>query len=435
MRSIALALLAFVPLSISQADEIGPSDDLEGAVASLAPGDELVLRGGSYLFDENVTLRANGTAQQPIVIRAKDNEVVVISQATNQQNVVEINSSSHLVIRGLRFTGGSHGIRLINSDFVTIEECEIYETGDVAISANSGGTYEGLRILRNHIHHTNGTGEGMYLGCNNDGCRVANSLIEGNYVHDTNRPTVSQGDGIELKDGSYGNIIRDNVVHDTNYPGILVYSTAGNGAANLVERNIVWNANDNTVQIAADTVFQNNIVLGNVSFQNHQSGRPSNIQFLHNTVIASGNALDVRDVAGPITVANNAIYAQGQAIRLINGDISQVTVAGNIGAGGISGASSGYSDGNGLAADTVSGNYSGSPPIDPFPAPGSALIGGGDVNFAVSDDFNGNSRSGVPTAGAYQFDVNGNPGWRIIEGFKSTTAVSAPNPPTDLTTD
>ncbi|HKS55747.1 MAG TPA: hypothetical protein VJS12_10700 [Steroidobacteraceae bacterium] len=36
-------------------------------------------------------------------------------------------------------------------------------------------------------------------GCNSDACRLANSLIEGNYVHHTNGPSVSQGDGIELK--------------------------------------------------------------------------------------------------------------------------------------------------------------------------------------------------------------------------------------------
>jgi hypothetical protein len=73
-----------------------------------------------------------------------------------------------LVLRDLDVTGGSHGVRLISSSFVTIEDCEIYETGDVAISANAGGTYEGLVFRRNHIHHTNGTGEGLYLGCNGD---------------------------------------------------------------------------------------------------------------------------------------------------------------------------------------------------------------------------------------------------------------------------
>jgi len=282
--------------------EIGPTDDLEVAAAALSPGEELVLRGGTYFFDENVTITANGTAAQPITIRAKNGERPIIEQATTNHNVIEISGSSHLVISGIEFTGGSHGIRLINSDYITIEDCEIQETGDVAISANSGGTYEGLKILRNHIHHTNGTGEGMYLGCNNDGCRVVNSLIEGNYIHHTNRVTVEQGDGIEIKEGSYGNVVRNNVIHDTLYPGILLYSTLGNGPPNIVEGNIVWNVSDNTIQIAADAILRNNIVLGNVSFQAHQSGSPSNIEFVHNTVITDGSGIEVRNVSGPVLI-------------------------------------------------------------------------------------------------------------------------------------
>ena len=432
MRAIAFIFAAVFSSSAACAVEIGPSDDLEVAVAALSPGEELVLRGGTYLFDENVTLRANGTAQQPITIRAKNNEAVIITQATNQQNVVEINGSSHLVIRGIKFTGGSHGIRLIDSDFVTIEDCEISETGDVAISANSGGTYEGLKILRNHIHHTNGTGEGMYLGCNNNACRVANSLIEGNYVHHTNRSSVSQGDGIELKEGSYGNVIRDNVIHDTNYPGILVYSTVGNGPPNVVERNVIWAVNDNTVQIAADTIFRNNIVLGNVSLQSHQSGRPSNIEIVHNTIIASGNALDVRDVSGPILIANNAIYALGSAVRLLSGDVGQVEVTGNVGAGGLSGVSSGFAEGNGVGSDMVTGHYSGRPPVDPYPAAGSAMIGAATATHVVADDFNGTARSGTPVAGAYGYQDGGNPGWQIAENFKPSLASIRPNAPTDV---
>lgn len=427
--------LAIVFCASAIADEIGPSDDLEAAVAALVPGEELLLRGGTYRFDENVTLSARGTAASPIVIRAVDGERPVITQATNRQNVVEITRSSHLIFRDLAFTGGSHGIRLIDSDFITIENCEVFETGDVAISANSGGTYEGLRILRNHIHHTNGTGEGMYLGCNNDGCRVANSLIEGNYIHHTNRTSVSQGDGIELKEGSYGNIIRDNVIHDTNYPGIIVYSTVGNGPPNVVERNVVWNVNDNTVQLAADTVFRNNIVLGNIAIQSHQAGTPSNMEILHNTIISSSNGIDVRDVSGPVLIANNAVYAQATAIRLLSGDLSQVQISGNVGAGGLTGAGSGYSDGNGIDADMIAADYSGSPPINPFPAAGGALVSAADPEHVVDDDFNGNLRSGQTDVGAYSFYSEGNPGWEISEGFKIVGDVRRPQPPTDLTPD
>ncbi len=414
------------------AAEIGPGGDLEAAVAALAPGEELVLQGGAYEFNENITLTANGTAGQPVVIRAKPGERPVISQATTAHNVVEIRSSSYLELRNLVFTGGSHGIRLIDSDFVTIEGCEIFETGDVAISANSGGTYEGLTLRRNHIHHTNGTGEGMYLGCNNDACRVANSLVEGNYIHHTNRPSVLQGDGIELKEGSYGNVIRDNVIHDTKYPGIILYSTAGNGPPNTVEGNVVWNVSDNTMQIAADAILHNNLVLGNVAFQAHQSGSPANIEFVHNTVINAASAIQVRNVSGPVLIANNAVYSQATAIRLISGDVGQVLLSGNVGTGGVSGGGAGFSNGGGIDVDFVAADYSGEPPVDAYPAAGSALAGAADPARVTGSDFNGTDRQGVADAGAYRAGEARNPGWTVRAGFKPIGSITRPRPPEDL---
>ena len=436
-RSLAQLLFGFIVLSSMplRAAEIGPADDLRAAIAALGPGGELVLRGGTYTVSSGFRITVIGTQAQPAVIRAKSGERPLIQQTNAGQNIIEVSGSRYLVVRGVAFTGGSHGIRLMDSDDITIEDCEVYETGDVAISANSGGTYERLRLLRNHVHHTNGTGEGMYLGCNSDACRVANSLIEGNYIHHTNRPGVEQGDGIELKEGSYGNVIRDNVIHDTNYPGIITYSTVGNGPANVLEGNVIWNTNDNAIQSAADTIIRNNIVLGSpISLQSHQAGSPSNIQVVHNTVVANGDGINVRNVVGSVIVANNAVYAQGgTAIRLISGNTSLVTVAGNVGSGGLSGASSGYVDGAGIAADFVNGHFNGAPPIDLFPKPGSALIGAAAAAHATAMDFNGTSRAGSSDAGAYRFNANGNPGWRIVAGFKTTSGIIAPPmPPTNV---
>jgi hypothetical protein len=179
-------------------------------------------------------------------------------------------------------------------------------------------------------------------------------------------------------------------------------------------------------------VFRNNIVLGNVAMQSHQSGSPSNIEFVHNTVISSGDAIEVRNVTGPVLIANNAVYAQGTALALISGDLSQVTVAGNVGSGGLSGPRAGFSQGSGIADDMVNGNYSGSPPLDPFPASGSALIGAGDATYTVVEDFNGTPRLRIADVGAYVFKEGGNPGWPISEGFKLISAEHRPKPPANL---
>ena len=430
----AVALLGATAAAQPALVEVTPSSDLRAAIAALSPGDSLVLRGGTYQFSTRFAVTAVGTASQPITIAGKAGETAIILMTTDTQNVMEVDGSSYLVLRNLKVTGGSHGIRLMNSSFITLEDNEIYETGDVALSANSGGTYQGLVIRHNHIHHTNGTGEGMYLGCNNNGCRIANSVIELNYIHHTNRATVEQGDGIEVKEGSYGNVIRNNVVHDTNYPGIITYSTVGNGPANIIEGNVIWNNNDYGIQVAADAVVRNNIILGpgGIGLQSHQSGSPANLILAHNTII--GSSIEVRNVVGSVVVANNAVYNNsGAAIQLISGNLSLVTVAGNVGAGGISGASSGFVTGNGIATDFVAGNYNGAPPVDLFPTAGSALRAGGSASYVTTTDFNGTPRNGVADAGAYSYQPGGNPGWTLATGFKIMSGGVQPKPPTNLT--
>jgi len=402
------------------AQEISPQDDIHAAVAALQPGDELLLAGGDYFLDRSLVLNLYGTAEDPIVLRAKDGERPVFNMTNSGQYTVDIDGAAYIELHGIEIVGGLQGIRMREADYITVADCEIRDTVDVALAVNWTGTYTGLRLVRNHIHHTNNTGEGMYLGCNNDFCRVENSLIDGNYIHHTNGPSVTQGDGIELKEGSSGNIISNNVIHDTNYPGILVYSTVGNGPPNVIEGNVMWNSDENGMQVAADAIVRNNIIIGApVAFQQHQAGSPANIEFYNNTVLVPGDAMNVRDVSGPVLIANNAVYSEnGTAINLINGDLSQVTLSGNIGRGGVVGAASGYIDGNGMTADFVAGSY-GDLPFDVFPAPGSALIGGADVTFAPAVDFNGTPRAAPHDVGAYRYASGGNPGWSIARSFKN----------------
>ena len=427
-----IATFALLP-AMAFAIEITPQDDIHAAVAALQPGDELILAGGTYVLDREVLINLYGTAAQPIVIRAKAGEFPVLLQTNPGRRTVDFDGAAYIEFRGIEINGGSQGIRMREADYITLADCEIHNTEDVAVAVNWTGTYTGLKILRNHIHHTKHTGEGLYLGCNNDFCRVENSLIDGNYIHHTNGPTVTQGDGIELKEGSSGNVISNNVIHDTNYPGILTYSTVGNGPPNIIEGNVMWNSNENGMQVAADAIIRNNIIIGApVVFQRHQAGAPGNLQFLNNTVIVPGNAVEVRDISGPVVIANNAVYsANGSAINLISGDRSQVTLSGNVGQGGLLGASEGYIDGNGITGDFIAGNLAG-PPIDVFPTPGSALVGAGDPAFAPVNDFNLDNRQVPHDAGAYTFSAGGNPGWTIGESFKGG-ASSRPNPPEALT--
>jgi hypothetical protein len=136
-----------------------------------------------------------------------------------------------------------------------------------------------------------------------------------------------------------------------------------------------------------------------------------------------------------VLIANNAVYSKtGFAIRLISGKTDLVTVAGNVGAGGIFGSAVGFTEGYGLAVDFVNGHFGGEPPIDVFPEEGSALIADGSRLHVTAYDFNGNPRHGVADAGAYLFRAGGNPGWSLARAFKKLTGrVPALGPSVDST--
>ncbi|HMI92897.1 MAG TPA: right-handed parallel beta-helix repeat-containing protein [Polyangiales bacterium] len=431
LRALLWLLFSLSP-ALARADviEVGPGDEVEAALNALRPGDELVLRGGTYELEDAWHLTLQGTEAAPIIVRAKQGERPHLHREATGENLIDFDRAQYVQWRGIEHSGGSHGLRLIDVSFMTIEDCEIYDTADVALSANSGGDYEGLLIRLNHIHDTHGTGEGMYLGCHDASCAIHDSLIEGNYIHHTNAADVEQGDGIEIKEGSYANVVRDNVIHDTNYPCIISYSTVGHGAPNVIERNLLWACGDNGIQSAADAVIRNNVILGagasGIANQPHVNGTPSNLVIVHNTILAPDNsAISSSGITGMVLIANNAVYAQSGSAIHVAGQLAQVSVRGNVGEGGLDGAGSGLLAGS-LAADFAAASYSNALPNDVFPKAGSALIGKGSTADVAEDDFNGSARNGAADVGAYRYDAQGNPGWDFAAAFKPVASGAPP---------
>lgn len=420
-----------LPLPILAATiEITPADNYRIEMQSLVAGDTLILRGGSYPLSSYFSLTLNGTALAPITIRAAAGENPVISYINANQNIVNISNSSFLILDGIEFTGGSRGIRLQASSDIAMRNCHVHHTAANAISANdSGSDYARLTFVHNEIDHAGETAEGFYLGCHDASCRVHDSLIANNYIHHLIGPTVNQGDGIEIKAGSYANIVRDNVIHDTAYPGITLYHSNGNGAPNIIERNVIWNSGDNGIQVTADAIVRNNIVLSAVNhgIEAHALGAVAvgNLVIVNNTVLkAHGDAIHLNNVGGSVLIANNALYApNGRAVSAA-GATNLVTMLANVGKGTLTGVSGGFDGSGNLATDFVSANYSGAPPMDLVP-PGGRLAGNAVIAHLPADDFNGRLRLKQADIGAYRSNPVGNTVWPLQRGFKDIDTIFA----------
>ena len=334
---------------------------LANVLQSLMPGDRLEIGTGTYKLTNALRLSLRGTAQNPIWIAAKAGANPVLTRDGNNQNGVEFGNggrAEYVIVEGIEITGGDIGLRLYDCRNLWFDQCEIHDTAANAIGANSIDT-EYIYFTRNEVHDTLGTGEGFYVGANNGAVIARYWVIALNTVYNCGG---SQGDGIEVKQGSYGNWIAENVVHDTNYPCILVYGTGG-AQPNVIEKNLLYRSNNETLQVQGDAIVRNNVVIdGSTAFYSgdHQ-GSVNNLVVVHNTFINDGTAVTLNQWSGKsgMVFANNACYSQtGIALRFGSGD-SGVQITGNVASGSVLGTNGGYTLGAGLS-DFQNVSYNGS---------------------------------------------------------------------------
>lgn len=411
--------------------QLSPGSSFETAVESLQPGDTLVVNPGTYTDSGRIGISVRGTASAPVVIKGADGQprpVITRPAGAAVQNTINVEGATYLTIKALEIVGnGGDGINLSGGPSnITLEDLDVH---DVDVGINFRSSMNNITVRRNHIRRTGiggGTGEGMYVGCNDATCTVRDSLIENNWIHDA-LPGTSQGDGIEVKVGSHSNVIRDNVIYNMPYPGIFVYGTGAN-PPNLVEGNVIWNCLEG-IYAVADAVVRNNIVIGSgtgLSLYGHaQVAQIKNIVAVNNTLYGNNSGVYMRwgGSVSNVRLANNAIYSPGRAaVDAGSGIAAGAALAANY----IQGSSSVTVDNvRFFDGGSASNAFVDAANRDFWPHASSVLLDRGSATVAPALDFNGTARSGPIDVGAYEaLGLASNPGWRVTEGFKGVAVGS-----------
>ncbi len=420
----AVVLCAFGQSCAGKTVEIRPAisgteEEFESVANSLEAGDELVLHNGVYSQNSRRAVTAKGTVDKPIVIRAAEGAKPVLTRPADnmdRHNNIEFIDCCHLIVRGIEFKGGSSGVRFIRGHHVTFEGCEIHETGNNALTMNSGNC-DSFIIRDNHIHHTglsergSTEGEGMYIGCHSGSCITTNTLVEGNYIHHTRGTSNGGNDGIEIKVGSYNNIVRNNIIHDTiigkQYPGIFVYG--GGPKVNIVEGNVIWNAGEG-IQVVSDAIVRNNIILkctvnGITAAPHGAVSQMRNVRIVNNTIVNNARGVRIRwSKAKDMVFANNAVYCP-DGVAVDASGVGEATFWANYVSGRVSGVEidgGGFCNGGSIATAFVAPARR-----DLWPKGGSPLIGKANAQWAPKLDFNGVERRPPVDVGAYESDGGG----------------------------
>ena len=191
-----------------------PWQTITYAATQAQAGDTVYIKGGNY-GHEHVVISNSGTASNPIVFEGYDG-VPVIDGQDRTGNGININSKKYIKIKNIKVTQYEFGVRLDNSDYITID-----------------------RIIVTNIGGSGYNGWGIYL-CRSDynnvkNCIVTDARAENFQIRHSNYNLIEKCTSYGIETGnavdyyivvqySHDNIIRDCVTENkhresTKHPG------------------------------------------------------------------------------------------------------------------------------------------------------------------------------------------------------------------------
>ncbi|MBE0461524.1 MAG: right-handed parallel beta-helix repeat-containing protein [Candidatus Aminicenantes bacterium] len=237
-----------------------PWRTIQHAANSVAPGDAVIIHGGTY--EEEVVFKYSGTADAPITFSAAPDETVTVESlefaaGASRMNIrdLEIEGESiwrvwlrgnnhHITLRGLTITGGEAGVRITWGDSgqppvdgpvsdITLEDSLIQGQVYTAVDCTPG---PGHRMIFRNLE-------------------ICGPVAEGD-------PSFG-ADGIAVERGDYI-LIENCTIHDILGDGIDLNSrdTAGNVSGIEVKRNKIVRAHRSGIKLWSGGRIENNVVWG-----------------------------------------------------------------------------------------------------------------------------------------------------------------------------
>ena len=422
--------------------EVGPSDDLGGLLASLSPGDEVVLENGVYPVTATLTLSLTGTADEPVVLRARNPGQAVLEASPNEDGaypgtLLRVDTSSHVTLDGLVVQGDDtwtqiedpryYGIIIHESVDVTVKRVEVHQTNRSAVYLSGNNTRVSFDQL--HVHDVS-SGAGIYAGCSDASCFTTELAITRSLVHDISGEGAS---AIVLTHGTQGALVSDTVIFGAARFGIYTGSTEL-GAPNTFARNAIWSVIEAGLFIEGDVAVHNNLIFNvdgdGLRTRDPDRGSWSNLAISYNTIAdTTGWAARLQDwqaADGERVLSSNALcnpVGYGVVMELEQVDTALPDTPGHVTQNVVCGLVEGLSD---FRGEIIPGggfnDFTDAPAWDYYPVSGAVVLDVGDASAAgrpQQTDFNGVPRTSSPDVGAYEWDGDGNPGWQVQEGFKT----------------
>jgi len=419
---------------------VNSANEINNRITQLNAGDSLLITNGEYDIGAIWLQNRHGSEQDWIVIKGLEGIPKLIG--SKYENVINIDNCSYMKFEQLEITidGTYQGIDGFtfrsSSHHIEFVKCRIINITNVGINSQVPEIHH-IAVRECEIAYCSEVG--IYWGYP-DPLKVARDcIIENSYIHHCPTDSTQEtGYGIQIKGGSYRNIVRDNVLHTvggTTRAGIGLYYTNLSGGMsvednNIISGNIVWNVPAEGIYAAAGVTIENNIVydaVWGIEIYPYTGSTTENVILQNNTVYNcrdEGIFISGWGAAGNdcIVINNVAVMDDVNKMALIAKSRGNAIFANNYYFGGMTGFDQAAKPCNPADMEFIKagGNLS-IPGLDLYPKNNSTLINSGTRAFGYPEyDFNREKRkiSDSIDVGAYEFSTSENPGWQLSKGFK-----------------
>ncbi|HJL16453.1 MAG TPA: right-handed parallel beta-helix repeat-containing protein, partial [Sandaracinaceae bacterium LLY-WYZ-13_1] len=264
-----------------------PWATLQHAADRVAPGDEVVVRPGTY---RGFHLTTSGSADAPVTFRAEAGAVVDEDNDTTPDGI-NLEGASHVVVEGFEVRDVTRaGIRAVTCEHVVIRGNRADENGrwgiftgfcdDLLIEDNEcsrSGIEHGIYVSnsadrpvvrRNRLWGNNRNGLHMNgdASAGGDGV-ISDALVEANVIWDNG---ADGGSGINC-DGVQDSVIRNNLLYENHASGVSLYRIDGaaGSTGNLVVNNTIVQASDGRWAMNVQNASTGNRIVNNVLLSRH----------------------------------------------------------------------------------------------------------------------------------------------------------------------
>jgi hypothetical protein len=200
------------PEATTRAVNVTNSTELEQALASAEPGEQIMLADG--IFAGNFVIDRSGTAEQPIAL-CGSRHAILDGGSTTGGYALHL-TASYWTLHGFSVTNAQKGIVLDGASFNILEQLAVYQIGDEGVHFRS---FSSDNIIQDSEVHDTGLrrekfGEGIYIGS-----AVSNWGKYSNGSEDRsdrnqvlrNRIWNTTAECIDIKEGSTGGLVEGNI--------------------------------------------------------------------------------------------------------------------------------------------------------------------------------------------------------------------------------